>query len=442
MKKIVFLAFCILPFVRILSQNSDSSALTWSNNSHNNQIAKPDIIFDHLTEKDGLSYNHITDILRDKHGFLWIATTFGLNRYDGNKFDIFKRNRKDSTSIIHNLITAICEDPMGNIWGSTEEGVFCFDKKTAKFKNYYSQDKSIYPRLHTILCDTKSNIWAGSDMGLVKIEPKKRIFQYFRADTADQLSISDNRVGKRAVALDPSKKGLWVATNVGLNYFNFETEKFTNFHNTSDTTIFNNHRISALHIGKNGLLWMFDNTLGDLVGYETKQNKIVHRISITNYIRNPYGGNIFETSYGQLWYSSNSYETISVDLKNNNKISIYKNNVANPSSITGDYVSAAWEDTDQSLWLGTVAGVSRFNINRMFYRIIKLQDVYPELLNNWEITCLTQNPKTEEWWIGSRSGKIYIFNPMTNTSRVMDILKNTKIKMSSAFIVDSIDLLY
>ncbi len=396
----------------------------------------PDIIFDHLTEKDGLSFNNVTDMLKDKDGYLWIATTFGLNRYDGSKFDVFKRNRKDSSSLINNLVTALCEDKKGNIWGSTEEGIFCYDKLQKSFKSYRHTNKAIYPRIHSIVCDKREFIWAGCDYGLVKLDPKSKVFEYFIYDPNDQNSISNSRVGKKAIAVDHSRSGLWIATYSGLNFFNFETNVFSNYRNTKDTIIFNNHSISALHLGRRNVLWMFDENLKEIIGVNTKLKKIIHRIYIGSQLKNPLGGNIFETSNGCIWYSSNNYETIRIDINNAYKTEIFKNSISDPTSIIGDYVSSAWEDSDKTIWLGTVAGISRFNLDRMFYRIIKLSDKYPELDNNWQITCLAQNPKNGEWWLGTRDGKIYIHDPIQGNSRIINILELAKGKGEPKFIVD------
>ncbi len=42
--------------------------------------------FHHYTVKDGLSCNYIHSITQDKNGFMWIATEYGLDRFDGVHF--------------------------------------------------------------------------------------------------------------------------------------------------------------------------------------------------------------------------------------------------------------------------------------------------------------------------------------------------------------------
>gem|GEM_PF-4699448 len=38
-----------------------------------------------LTVSDGLSSNDVSDMVQDGNGFLWIGTSYGLNRYDGTE---------------------------------------------------------------------------------------------------------------------------------------------------------------------------------------------------------------------------------------------------------------------------------------------------------------------------------------------------------------------
>ncbi|MDQ3842546.1 MAG: hypothetical protein M3342_00820, partial [Bacteroidota bacterium] len=51
--------------------------------------------FEHLTEKQGLSQSWVTCILQDREGFMWFGTEYGLNKYDGYNFTVFKYDPND-----------------------------------------------------------------------------------------------------------------------------------------------------------------------------------------------------------------------------------------------------------------------------------------------------------------------------------------------------------
>ncbi len=407
--------------------------------SHGNGIkadkSSPDIVFSHLSEKDGLSYNLVTDIIQDKDGILWIGTLFGLNRFDGKRFEVFKKNKIDKQAIHQNVITELCEDPDGNIWGSTEDGIFCFDKKNNIFSNYSNPDVTIYPRTHSILCDQRGQIWAGSDAGLIKFHRSNSRFQFFVHDPADSTSISHSRVGKNAIAEDPKGRGLWIATQKGLNLFLPEKNKFINYRNHT-SEIYNDHDVNALFVSKSGMIWYFDGQTKEIIGFKNPEEGVLFKIPISGAIKNPYGGLLFETSYHHLWYSSNSYETVKIEYLNGNKMELIKNDISNPASISGDYIGGAWEDRDKSVWFGTIAGISRFNINRMFYKTEKLSAKYPELDNNWQITCLSQNPVDKKWWVGTRDGKVYLHDALNNISEMIDFPSMSKKDAGAGFITD------
>src|SRR5580658_2067279 len=49
-----------------------------------------DIRFSRLPSTEGLSQTRVSTIVQDNLGFLWFATQYGLNRYDGYRFKVFK----------------------------------------------------------------------------------------------------------------------------------------------------------------------------------------------------------------------------------------------------------------------------------------------------------------------------------------------------------------
>lgn len=55
-------------------------------------LAQSPIQFNHYSVEHGLSDNIVTDIVQDNNGFTWLATTNGLNRFDGVQFKKFFRS--------------------------------------------------------------------------------------------------------------------------------------------------------------------------------------------------------------------------------------------------------------------------------------------------------------------------------------------------------------
>ena len=73
---------------------------------------------DKLGLEDGISSYNITDILQDKRGFIWLSTTKGLNRYDGEEFKVYS---EENSNLCYNKIRHIREDINGNIWITADE---------------------------------------------------------------------------------------------------------------------------------------------------------------------------------------------------------------------------------------------------------------------------------------------------------------------------------
>ena len=81
-----------------------------------------DARFVHFSRDEGLSQNAVTSILQDHHGFMWIGTESGLNRFDGYEFAVFTEQGGDPARLSHNYITALHEDRDGILWIGTFNG--------------------------------------------------------------------------------------------------------------------------------------------------------------------------------------------------------------------------------------------------------------------------------------------------------------------------------
>ena len=84
--------------------------------------AIPDLKFRRMDTRDGLSNSTINCIYQDTKGFVWIGTSYGLNRYDGYRFRTYYSDPNDSTTLRNNYVDQIFEDAAGRLAGCNRLG--------------------------------------------------------------------------------------------------------------------------------------------------------------------------------------------------------------------------------------------------------------------------------------------------------------------------------
>ncbi len=103
-----------------------------------------------LTMNEGLSSNNINDLAQDDNGFLWIATSDGLNRYDGTEVTQYFHHAQPN-SIPHNYVYCLKKLPGGDLAIGTASGLAFYDARTGAFQQFYH-------RLNTPMDEYNNNI--------------------------------------------------------------------------------------------------------------------------------------------------------------------------------------------------------------------------------------------------------------------------------------------
>jgi hypothetical protein len=76
-----------------------------------------DIRFTRLSTEDGLSQTMVWQIVQDDQGFMWFGSQYGLNRYDGYKFKVFKHEPGVANSLSGVYIYSLFKDRSGHTLG-------------------------------------------------------------------------------------------------------------------------------------------------------------------------------------------------------------------------------------------------------------------------------------------------------------------------------------
>ena len=153
---------------------------------HTNRIEK-------IPSLNGLPVKSVNDIIEDHAGFIWIATSNGLFKFDGNNFTTLNT----SNGLADNFIWSVIEDSQDIIWASTNKGLNYLTKaETGEDiigtlnKNDGLKSESFNP--NSSLIDQKGFGWWGSGNGLVRIDLNKFKFKNNKpVISLDQLDIND-----------------------------------------------------------------------------------------------------------------------------------------------------------------------------------------------------------------------------------------------------------
>lgn len=171
-----------LPLIATSAINQDKNGMLWfgsgdglrrmksvAKNRKNTTPLNPDPpeLLDHFTTKDGLPADDIRLLHFDIQGTLWVATTEGLAKFDGEKFTVFT----EADGLSGNYIRSIYEDSEGILWlGSYDNGLTRL--KGGKFTAIRVKDGLFDQGVFQILEDDFGRFWISSNRGIYRVNRK------------------------------------------------------------------------------------------------------------------------------------------------------------------------------------------------------------------------------------------------------------------------------
>ncbi len=202
--------------------------------------------------QDGLTQNSTGFLLKDSRGFLWIGTSWGLNRYDGRTVKPYTKIGKEFLPDL--AINSIAEDGDGDIWIATINGLSCMDPFTEKFTNYFegTGPQTIPHDYCNVYVDKQKNIWVADSYGISLLNKQSKTLTTYPITTAGR----DIRINKYVSRFYEDSKGrLWLTTSYGIKLFDRATKTYRSFH-IDDS--------EEESIGKNATLGIFEDRAGTI----------------------------------------------------------------------------------------------------------------------------------------------------------------------------------
>ncbi len=353
----------------------------------------------------------VEDIIEDHRGFMWIGTTDGLFRYDGNRYVVYRHNKKDPGSIANSNIGRLLQDSRGNFWIGTNNGLDQFRWETETFTHFFhdpNDPSSIsHNEVESMLEDKQGNLWFGTYHGGLNLFNRETgKFERFLHDPNNPGSISNNCV---YFMTEDSHGFLWIATGMGANRFDREKGIFKHYQADKEVPgSLDHNRVQAFCEDRDGNFWVGTNNglnrysrkddrfvQVPLLGGNGKNSTNLHRISV-----------IFEDSMGRLWVGTKR-AGLFLFLKEKNIFRQYAFDPENPRSLSNNYVSTIYEDSSGILWLGTIGGgINIFNPNIEKFFQFKSHSRKRFSLSDDYVSCIYEDPGEigKVLWLGTARG--------------------------------------
>ena len=215
-----------------------------------------------------LSSSLINQIFQDKRGFIWIATEYGLNRFDGLRFSNYKHVSGDSTSIKNNYVRTLFEDSRQNLLVGCIDGLMKYDSETDTFREIpmIRAGKRVFPHITQMQKLHNGEIWVvTTGQGIFRLDEEKQ-----QAESIDAIMRQVN-YNFQSNLYEDSHYNIWIGTEGhGLICYLPATQEVRVFR----YPVINDNYVSAIGEDKYGNLFIGTQKHG-LSRYEREQNRFI-----------------------------------------------------------------------------------------------------------------------------------------------------------------------
>jgi len=292
---------------------------------------------------DGLPSSHISHIMQDTRGYLWLATDGGLCRFDGEQFVIYTTQE----GLPSNNLTYVLEDQNQNIWIATRENGVCrFDGNT--FTTFTTRHGLGDNQTWVIYEDHQNHLWFGTDGGATEYDGKRFIHYDYKEDKHAPILVHD--------IVEDAQNRLWFASREGL--YNFDGQTFNGWAYDDERP---QNDIRKLLYDTNGNL--YGGMAKGVFQFDHTQNPDTPFVTPSFQDSNLAAKELFEDSQGNLWLSTlGDYQKeeggIGVYQIQPGKIELF----TSEDGLGGNNILSIFEDREGRLWFGTAkGGLSRYD---------------------------------------------------------------------------------
>ena len=377
-------------------------------------IAQSNYRFEKLSVNEGLPHSDVLDIVQGPYGFIWIATTNGLCRYDGFNLVTYPHSNSEIYSLSGNRTLSLCFTTDSLLLVGTEgSGLNIYSTEYNNFKSYKhapDQDSTISSNVvFEIFQSGSGQIWLGTDHGFDELIQEGRNVSF-------KNIVFDDLVVKQMLEINPNV--LWLATNHGIYEYDIRSGHYEVLF---PDLIFN----AVLRLNEREIL------LGSYSGlflWNGKALKLVNSSPVLSMVKD---------SESNLWVGTNGEGLLKMKIPTFQFIK-FKSNKSNPASLSHNELNSLYIDLSGMLWIGTLGGgVNKLNLRAKKFELYQNAPWQQNSISSDQVITFYED-EHRLLWIGLRGGGINVLDRKTSKMRHLNKSKNDRLHKAnvSAFFKD------
>lgn len=370
------------------------------------------------------AHRKINALSIDRFNQLWLATGYGLFKFDMNKQNTASSNDKfthyvhspsNKKSLVSNNINTVLADNSGDIWVGTAEGsINKLNTVTGDFirQPYQNEAKSTtsFINISTIYQTNDGLIWFGGyGSGLNSIDPKIGKIKRYLSDKSIPFSISSNDI---TLVYEDKAGVMWVATaGGGLDKLDRKASKFDIYfqHKELTSSGLSQRNIKAIWEDKSGNIWIGTANAG-LNKYNPTTKEYTYfknEANNSNSLSDNRVSTLLEDKYGNIWVGTSTGLNMMTINGNQTKIVRYLAREGDESAVPSNIITDLTTDKDGNVWIGTADGLAKYRYDTKSFSTFRRDIKFPETLSSNTIRCIKFSPAMDgenDLWIGTDGG--------------------------------------
>lgn len=376
--------------------------------------------FSHINNSNGLSSNQVEYIFKDSRGFIWFATSMGLNRYDGINFKTYKNIKNDPSSSPTDIYSQIQEDSDKRLWlkyNNELQNYAIYELSTEKFiLNTDSVLETLglrkNPTFIVVGCD--KNIYCHYNQSEIGIyDCNKRTASLFKVplhEDSQKSTIMDMKVSDDFIWL-LYKNGTIERINKKTKEIDFRNSYLKD--NGGNPTI-----LRSLFIDNDQDVWVYP-AISDMGAayYNFKRSSWCILDSSTKKLSSNFVRTVIQDHTGLIWIGTD-HGGLNIYDKRAQKTKVLERDIHEPRSIGHNSIISLFCDNEGIVWVGTYKnGVSFYHPDIYKFKKNAVSAFFNKKAQTFDCNSLLVDHENN-LWIGTDGQGLIKYNSKNNEIKV------------------------